>query len=322
LESDRDLRARKAPERLCDGPVTGGAGYVLVMAKVVFVGVTTGSSLIHQAITTWQSILGVPCKVRGVDIALDADDDTYVRFLDELVRDHSVAGAVITTHKVRVFRAGRIRFADLDPLALACEEVNAIRRTPDGLCGWARDPVSVGRVADRIWPESEGKVICLGAGGTALALAKHLFTTRTDVRFVCADPSRAAVEHLASMAGHPVAGHVGDGPWDDLVEAGPPGSLIVNATGMGKDRPGSPITGRTRFPQRAVVWELNYRGNLEFLAQARIQAESSELQVHDGWQLFCHGWAAALSVVLDLPDDDGLGDRFARAAQSLKPRIA
>jgi hypothetical protein len=26
--------------------------------------------------------------------------------------------------------------------------------------------------------------------------------------------------------------------------------------------------------------------------------------------------------VLDLPDDDGLGDRFARAAQSLKPRIA
>ena len=292
------------------------------MANVVFVGVTTGSSLIHQAITAWQSVLGAPCNVRGVDIALDADDDTYVRFLDELARDHGAAGAVITTHKVRVFRAGRILFADLDPLALACEEVNAIRRTPEGLYGWARDPVSVGRVVDRIWPGSEGKVICLGAGGTALALAKHLFAIRTDLRFVCADPSRAAVDHLARMAGHPVAGHIGDGPWDDLVEAGSPGSLIVNATGMGKDRPGSPITSGAQFPSRAVVWELNYRGDLQFLDQALRQAQRSQLQVHDGWQLFCHGWAAALSVVLDLPDDEGLGDRFARAALSLKPHIA
>jgi shikimate 5-dehydrogenase len=105
------------------------------------------------------------CNVRGVDIALDADDETYVRFLRDLLTDDSAAGAVITTHKVGLFRAGRILFAGLDPLALACEEVNAIRRTPDGLRGWARDPVSVGRVADQIWPESEGEVVCLGAGG-------------------------------------------------------------------------------------------------------------------------------------------------------------
>ncbi len=292
------------------------------MTTVVFVGVTTGSSLVHQAIAEWQPLLGMACNVRGVDIALDADDETYVRFLRDLLTDDSAAGAVITTHKVGLFRAGRILFAGLDPLALACEEVNAIRRTPDGLRGWARDPVSVGRVADQIWPESEGEVVCLGAGGTARALAQHLFTTRVPARFVCADPIRASVEHLARTAEGLVAGHVGDGPWDDLVEAAPPGSLIVNATGMGKDRPGSPITGRTRFPPRAVVWELNYRGNLEFLDQARIQARSSELQVHDGWQLFCHGWAAALSAVLDLPDDDKLGDRFAQATQSLRPAVA
>jgi shikimate 5-dehydrogenase len=292
------------------------------MATVVFVGVTTGSSLVHQAMTAWQSILGMACNVRGVDIALDADDDTYIRFLDDLLRDDSAAGAVITTHKVRILQAGRSLFAELDPLALACEEVNAIRRTPDGLRGWARDPVSVGRVTDQIWPESEGEVLCLGAGGTARALAQHLLTTRVSVRFVCADPIRSSVEQLAQTAGRPVTGHVGDGPWDDLIEAAPPGSLIVNATGMGKDRPGSPITGRTRFPPRAVVWELNYRGNLEFLDQARIQARSSKLQVHDGWQLFCHGWAAALCAVLDLPDDDKLGDRFTQATQSLRPGVA
>ncbi len=292
------------------------------MTTVVFVGVTTGSSLVHQAITSWQSELGTVCDVRGVDIGLDADDGAYVRLLENLQRDDGAAGAVITTHKVRVFLAGKAHFAGLDPLALACEEVNAIRRTRSGLYGWARDPVSVGRIIDRIWPDSEGEVICLGAGGTARALARHLSTNRAGVPLVCADPVRASVEHLAGVSGCQVTGHVGNGPWDDLVQAAPPGSLIVNATGLGKDRPGSPITSRTKFPQRAVVWELNYRGSLEFLEPARAQQESSKLQVHDGWQLFCHGWAAALSAVLDLPDDAELGDRFALAAQSLRLSVA
>jgi shikimate 5-dehydrogenase len=292
------------------------------MATVVFVGVTTGSSLVHQAITAWQPILGVPCNVRGTDIPLDADDESYVGFLDGLLRDDSAAGAVITTHKVRVFRAGQALFADLDPLAVSCEEVNAIRRTAAGLSGFARDPVSVGRVVDRIWPELTGDVVCLGAGGTARALARHLFTTRQGVRFVCADPSPTSLEQLARAAGHSVAGHIGNGPWDDLIEQAPPGSLIVNATGMGKDRPGSPITGGTRFPPRAVVWELNYRGDLELLEQARTRARTSELQIHDGWLLFCHGWAAALSAVLDVRDDDQLGERFALATESLRPADA
>ena len=292
------------------------------MTTVVFAGVTTGSSLIHQALSAWQPILGVACEIRGVDMALDAEDEIYLRFLGDLLTDNSTVGAVITSHKGGVFRAGRTMFAGLDPLALACEEVNAIRRTPDGLRGWARDPISVGRVADQIWPESEGEVVCLGAGGTARALAQHVFATREPVRFVCADPTSASVERLAQIAGHPVDGHVGLGPWDDLVEAAPPGSLIVNATGMGKDRPGSPITGRARFPPRSVVWELNYRGNLQFLDRALTRAKDSEIQVHDGWQLFCHGWAAALSTVLDLPDDAKLGDRFAEATRSLRPGVA
>jgi len=270
----------------------------------------------------WRSVLPVPCEIRGIDIPLEVEDDVYLRFLDDLARDERTVGAVITSHKVRLFSTGRSHFAVLDPLALACEEVNAIRCTPDGLYGWARDPVSVGRVVDRIWPGSRGTVACLGAGGTAVALARHLFTTRAPARFICADPDRNALERLARVAGCPVDQHVGVGPWDDLIEAVPPGSLIVNATGMGKDRPGSPITGWTRFPPHAVVWELNYRGELEFLHQARAQAKSTGLEVHDGWQLFCQGWAAALGPVLDLADDDQLGDRFALSAGSLRPCVA
>ena len=289
------------------------------MPDIVFVGVTTGPSLVHEAMSMWQTELGVSCRVRGVDVALDADDATYVRFLEDICEDESAAGAIITAHKVKMFRAGASLFKALDPLALACKEINAIRRQSDGLLGWARDPISVGRVVPRIWPESEGQVICLGAGGTARALAHHLFTNGPPVQFICADPSRRAVEELTRLAPNSVLGHVGPGPWDDLVSKAAPGSLIVNATGMGKDRPGSPIGADTVFPPRAVVWELNYRGDLQFLAQARFQALQSRLSVHDGWELFCHGWAAGLAAVLDLEDDGQLGDRFALAAQSLRP---
>ena len=287
---------------------------------IVFVGVTTASSLVHRALPAWGPLLGRALGLRGVDIGLGADDGTYARLLGELRADDGVAGAVVTSHKAAVFRAGRALFAHLDPLAVACEEVNAISRRADGLHGWARDPVSVGRVVDRIWPGAQGQVVCLGAGGTAVALAHHLFATREAVRLVCADRDHGAVENLSRLAGRPVLGYVGEGPWDDLVSAAPPGSLIVNATGLGKDRPGSPTTSQARFPRRAVLWELNYRGDLQFLNAGRAQADGSGLQVHDGWQLFCHGWAAALTVILDLPDDDELGDRFAGAAQPFRPR--
>lgn len=289
------------------------------MAVIVFVGVTTGSSLVHRAVPIWQSVLGMSLRLRGADIDLGSDDDSYVTLLDELTSDDAVAGAVVTAHKVRMFQVCRDRFAYLDARAVACEEINAIRQSGAGLYGWARDPVSVGRVVDRIWPDAEGQVVCLGAGGTALALAHHLSTTRAAVRFVCADPDAVAVERLVRQARGSVVVHLGDGPWDDLVGSAPPGSLVVNATGMGKDRPGSPITSRARFPPQTVVWELNYRGELQFLAQARLQAGSSRLQIHDGWQLFCHGWAAALTPILNLPDEETLGDKFAEAARSLRP---
>ena len=293
-------------------------GYGRSVPDVVFVGVSTGQSLVHRVWPAWQPLLGTTCGVRGTDLGLGVGDEDYVGLLERLRNDESAAGAVITAHKVRVYAAGEACFARLDPLSLACREVNAIRRTTGGLWGWARDPISVGRVVDRIWPSREGQVVCLGAGGTARALAHHL-AARSEVEFVCADRDPAAVGELVRRLAGRAVGHVGEGPWDDLVGSAPPGSLVVNATGMGKDRPGTPISDGARFPARAVVWELNYRGELEFLGQARRQADATRLEVHDGWQLFCHGWAAALSVVLDLADEADLGDRLMRAASAWRP---
>lgn len=289
------------------------------MADVLFVGVTTASSLIHRAMPAWQPLLPARCGVRGVDIPLGAGREVYAALLDRVRGDESVAGAVVTSHKTGLYQAGLLRFEWLDPLAVACEEVNAIRRTPAGLHAWARDPVSVGRVVQQIWPGDGGRVVCLGAGGTARALARYLGMARPGVQFDCADTDTAAVQRLTGLAGWPVTGYTGSGPWDHLVGAAPPGSLIVNATGLGKDRPGSPTTPDVRFPPESTVWDLNYRGDLAFLRQARCQATAAGLRVHDGWQLFCHGWAAALTVILGLPDDSGLGDRFAQAARPLRP---
>ena len=56
---------------------------------------------------------------------------------------------------------------------------------------------------------------------------------------------------------------------DRLVERLPAGSMVVNATGLGKDRPGSPLTDAARFPRDGIAWDFNYRGDLEFLRQAR-----------------------------------------------------
>ena len=58
---------------------------------------------------------------------------------------------------------------------------------------------------------------------------------------------------------------------DTLMGQLPPASLVINATGMGKDLPGSPITDGGLFPIGGVAWELNYRGELQFLRQALAQ---------------------------------------------------
>jgi shikimate dehydrogenase len=293
------------------------------VSTIWFVGVSTGQSLVHRALPRWRPLLGLApdVSVVGRDVPVGAPPEAFRSLLGSLARDPSALGAVVTTHKLALYRAGSDLFAGLDDLAVACGEVNAVRRTPAGLLGFARDPVSVGRVVDRIWPpgaRDSSHAVCLGAGGTAVALGWHLLSGATPPLLAFADARAEAVDHLQAVVGDSdgdrVTTVVGPGPWDALVGSSPPGSLVVNATGMGKDRPGSPLTPAARFPEGAVVWELNYRGDLPLVAQAHAQGVS----VHDGWSLFCQGWSAALGAVLGI-DDPQLGDRFEEVARDLRP---
>jgi shikimate dehydrogenase len=71
-----------------------------------------------------------------------------------------------------------------------------------------------------------------------------------------------------------------------------------------------------------VVWELDYRGELGFLGQARAQEHVRELHVHDGWRYFIRGWAEVLAEVFELPLGRERLDEVARAAEPFRPEAA
>ena len=105
---------------------------------------------------------------------------------------------------------------------------------------------------------------------------------------------------------------------DQVLQGVRPHSLVINATGLGKDRPGSPVTDAVRFPARGLVWEFNYRGELQFLHQARAQAKSRELVVEDGWCYFLHGWSQVIAEVFHLALSDELFGRLRETADALR----
>ena len=96
---------------------------------------------------------------------------------------------------------------------------------------------------------------------------------------------------------------------DEVLAKVSPYSLIVNATGLGKDRPGSPLTDACAFPENSMVWEINYRGDLKFMHQALAQRQEKNLHVEDGWKYFIHGWSQVIAEVFHVD----LNDRLMRA---------
>jgi shikimate 5-dehydrogenase len=94
----------------------------------------------------------------------------------------------------------------------------------------------------------------------------------------------------------------------------------VNATGLGKDAPGSPLTDAAVFPANGFVWDFNYRGDLLFLDQARRQLAERDLHVEDGWIYFLHGWTQVIAEVfhIDIPSSGPGFDALSRIAAATR----
>ena len=282
-----------------------------------FIGVTTTQSSIMTLFPRWAQAMGLTNAVlKGIDIGIHAPAEDYRRCV-EFIRDDPLSlGALVTTHKIDLLNATRDLFDKLDPYAVAFNEISSIAKQDGKLVGAAKDPISSGLAMEAFLPADYfathgGEVLILGAGGSALAISAYLARrsrgANVPSRIVLTNRSQPRLDSARQILGAldlacPFDYHLVPEPaQNDRILAGlKPHSLVVNATGLGKDRPGSPLTDEGVFPQGGIAWELNYRGALDFLHQAERQRESRALQVEDGWIYFIHGWTQVIAEVFHI----------------------
>lgn len=299
-----------------------------------FVGVTTGSSSIMTVFPAWAEKLGLDGVISGIDLNLDDDAENYREVVDFIKHDALSLGALVTTHKLNLHRAAADLFDRLAPDAEILGEINSISKHGPELWGHAMDPFTCGLsleaiVDDGYWARTGGELLLLGAGGSSLALTLYLHRRALAGQDV---PSKLVVTNrrpgrLAEMRelheklgmALPVEYHLA--PTSDLndsrVAALPAYSVVVNATGLGKDRPGSPLTDAAPFPDHAIAWDFNYRGDLVFLDQARAQAASRDVRSVDGWFYFLHGWTRVIAEVfhIDIPTQGAVFEELSQIAR-------
>lgn len=301
---------------------------------MLFIGVSTSGSSIFELFPRWAEILGIEGSIEGYDIPLGAPPDAFGTAVERIGSDEALLGALVTTHKVDIYRHAGELFDDLDENARLCREVSCISKRDGALVGHAKDPITAGRTVAEFLPSDQwgrgAHALCLGAGGAGTAIAVHLVGGEPAPKeLVVTDTDRERLDALGEAVSALDAAaqvrleHVNSAAQSDaLLAQVPPGSLVVNATGLGKDAPGSPLSDEAVFPEGGVVWELNYRGDLRFLEQARGQQDERGLDIHDGWRYFLHGWSEVIAEVFHLELTPERFQRLAEAAEPQRPLLA
>ena len=301
-----------------------------------FVGVTTSKSSIMKVFPEWVKHLGLgDCPIKGIDCKWHDDPQVYRDVVSFIKADELSLGGLVTTHKIDLLKAARDLFDELGPYAELLGETSCISKRDDKLVGHAKDPITSGLsleafVPDGYWKDSDAEVCLLGAGGSSLALTMY-FMKRRDAadcpkKIFVTNRSTPRIEEMKRIHKQinpgieieyihcPVA-EDNDRVVNELADD----SIVINATGLGKDAPGSPITDAAMFPQDGMAWEFNYRGDLLFLDQANAQKEQRNLHVEDGWVYFIHGWTRVIAEVFHIdiptsgPEFDKLGEIAANA---------
>lgn len=282
-----------------------------------FIGVTTGKSSIMKVFPAWAEHLGLKnAVIKGIDFPPHADPAAYRVAVEFIRKDPLSLGALITTHKIDLYKACADLFDVIDPHARLMDETSCISKTDGKLVCHAKDPISSGLALDGFVPlnhfaKTGAELFSIGAGGSTIALTWHIMQASRGLnrpsRIIVSNRSPHRLDdirriHRAMNSGVPVDYVLAPSPTDNdaIVAELKPGSLVINATGLGKDAPGSPLTDGAVFPERGIAWDLNYRGDLVFLDQARAQKDSRHLQIEDGWTYFIHGWTQVIAEVFHI----------------------
>lgn len=300
-----------------------------------FIGVTTGKSSINKVFPLWMAEMGCEDVVlRGMDLKIHDEPEAYRQAVAQIKYDPLSLGALVTTHKIDLYEAARDMFDYFDPYALMTGEISSISKREGRLEGHAKDPITAGLSMDHIvgrdyFGRTGGHVLIFGAGGSSVATVLHLMN-KADAgdrpeKIVVVNRSQGRLDRMDEMVQEigtdiEMAYVANEDPRvnDELMAQLPEGSVVINATGMGKDTPGSPISDEGLFPRKGIAWEFNYRGELDFLHQALRQAAERELTVEDGWVYFVHGWSQVIGQVLDVEITEELFQRLERAAAGVK----
>ncbi len=298
-----------------------------------FIGVTTGKSSIMKVFPAWAKYLGLKdAVIKGIDFKLHDDPKAYREAVEFIRNDPLSMGALVTTHKIDLFHACRDMFDVIDPHALLMDETSCISKKDGKLICHAKDPISSGLAIDGFigadyFERTGADLFSMGAGGSTIAITWHLMRKargkNVPGRIIVSNRSQHRLDEIkrihAEVASDVTVEYIlaprpedNDAVLDNLK----PGSFIINATGLGKDAPGSPLSNAAVIPEKAVVWDLNYRGNLIFLDQARAQEQAKSLHVVDGWTYFIHGWTQVIAEVfhIDIPTSGPAFDRISEIA--------
>lgn len=296
-----------------------------------FIGVTTGQSSIMRVFPQWAKILGLDAEIKGIDFAPHSPAEQYREAVEFIKGDPLSLGALVTTHKLDLFHACQDMFDYVDPYAQKLGEVSSLSKKDGKFCAHAKDPISSGLALERFvpldyWKTYGGEVLLMGAGGSSLAMTLYLcqekFDDNVPSRIIIANRSQPRLDSAQKILRNLnprvkieyVLSPVPSGN-DQILASMKPHSLIVNATGLGKDAPGSPLTDSCQFPENSLVWEINYRGDLLFKEQAERQRTEKHLYVEDGWNYFIYGWTQVISEVFHLPIDGEMLEKLSEAAK-------
>ena len=231
-----------------------------------FIGVTTGKSSIMKVFPAWAEYLGLhDAVIAGIDFPLHAAPEAYRAAVRFIKQDPLSLGALVTTHKIDLYEACRGLFDKEDAFARLMGEASCISKRGAALICHAKDPISSGLAIDGFLPPGHfartgAEVFSIGAGGSTIALTWHLMRRERGAnvpsRIVVSNrsaPRLAAIErvHREIDTAVPVEYLLAPTPRenDAIVTALKSGSMVVNATGLGKDAPGSPISDNARLPR-------------------------------------------------------------------------
>ncbi len=300
---------------------------------IYFIGVTTTSSSIMKVFPKWAKALRLDdAVIKGMDFQPHSDPESYREAVTFIKNDPLSLGALVTTHKIDLFHSCKDLFDYIDPFAEQLGEVSSISKKDGKLCAHAKDPISSGLalesfVPENFWDNYDGDVLLIGAGGSSLAMSVYFtqekFGTNVPKHIIIAnrsqprlDSAKEILKGLNPQTRFEFILNPTPADNDKTLASLKPHSVIVNATGLGKDAPGSPLTDRCQFPEDSYVWEINYRGDLLFKDQAAAQASQKHLHIEDGWTYFIHGWTQVISEVFHIEIKGALLEELSEIAKN------